>query len=150
MEPITLAISAFTAIKAGVSAGKEITSMGKDIGKMFDAIDEVKGSHRKKKNGIISQTMGVNEEALDTFLSQQRAKDLEEELRQIIVYSRGISAWHELIRLRGEIRRERKEEAKRLAKERRDRLEAVFGVALVITGIALLVGFVFFLKSWRS
>ena len=41
MEPISVAVAAFGAIKAGVSAGKELHSLGKQVGQLFDAIDEL-------------------------------------------------------------------------------------------------------------
>ncbi len=116
MEPISVAVAAFGAIKAGVNAGKELHSLGKQVGQLFDAIDEVKGAHNKKKNSIFSS---ANEEALDTFMARKQAEDMEEQLREIIIGTRGHSAWQELLHLRREIRQRRKED-ERLAKIKRD------------------------------
>ena len=133
MEPITTAMAAFSAIKAGVSAGREIASLGKEIGSLFDAIDNVKGDHQKKKG---RQIMSANEEALDTFVARKQAEDLEHQLRQIIIATRGISAWQELIRLRGQIRTERAE-AERSRRAKRQKL--IEDIVLWI-GIILLIG----------
>ena len=133
MEPITTAMAAFSAIKAGVSAGREIASLGKEIGSLFDAIDSVKGDHQKKKS---RQIMSANEEALDTFVARKQAEDLEHQLRQIVIATRGISAWQELIRLRGQIRTERAE-AERSKRARRQKL--VEDIVLWV-GIILLIG----------
>ena len=40
MDPITAATAAFSAIKVGLSAGQQLASLGKEIGSLFDSIDE--------------------------------------------------------------------------------------------------------------
>ena len=57
MDPISIALASFSAVKAGVAAGKEITSLAKDLGSLFDAIDEVKGDHEKKRSSIFSSVL---------------------------------------------------------------------------------------------
>lgn len=134
MEPISTAIAAFGAIKAGISAGKEITSMAKDLGSMWDSCEAVQQDHNKKKN---RQILSANEEALSTFVNKQKAKDLEAELRELIVQTRGVSAWHELLRLRADIKRERKEADALAAKEKREKQEATLTIIAVIGGALL-------------
>ena len=117
MEPISVALTAFTAIKTGLTAGKEISSLAGDLGKLWDACDAANAKHSKKRNSQFN--MSANEEALSTFVAKQQAKDLEDELRELIIYTRGQSAWHELLQLRADIKRERKE-AELLAKTQRE------------------------------
>lgn len=137
MEPISTAIAAFGAIKAGVSAGKEITSMAKDLGKLWDSCEEVNSEHHKKKN---RQLLSVNEEALSTFVNKQKAKDLEEELRELITMSRGRSAWHELLQLRADIKRERKEAKRQAERLKQEKQEQVMIVGGIIFGALLCIG----------
>ena len=146
MEPISVAVAAFGAIKAGVSAGKELHSLGKQVGQLFDAIDEVKGAHTKKKSSIFAS---ANEEALETFMAKQQAQDMEEQLRTIIIQTRGISAWQELLHMRREIRQRRKEEeAERLA-QRKELMETIAWVAggIVIIGLAFGTLYLLYLRS---
>lgn len=144
MEPISVAMAAVAAIKSGVSLGKDISSLGKEVGQLWGAIDEINGAHNKKKKSIFRT---VNEEALDTFMAKQKAKDLEDELRQIISFTRGPSAWQELLRLRGQIRKERQEQKEAHRRKVRKTLEiAVLTVCLVI-GAGLLVAFVLALMA---
>lgn len=145
MEPISLALSAVAAIKTGVQMGKDITSLGKEVGQLWGAIDAVNQAHEKKKKNPFKT---VEEEAMETFIAKQRAKDLEEELRQIIIYTRGMNAWQELIRMRGEIRRKRIEDEKRRKKERREMLEVIALSVALIVGLGALGVFVWFL--WRA
>lgn len=145
MEPITLAISAVAAIKNGVRLGKDISSLGKEVGQLWGAIDKVNEQHAKKKN---SPFRTVEEEAMETFLAKQKAKDLEEELRTIIIYSRGQSAWQELLRLRADIKRQRKEEEKKRKQERQELLEVIALSVALIVGVGALGVFIWFL--WRA
>ena len=137
MEPITMAVAAFNGIKAGVAAGKEISSLAKDIGKMFDAIDSVKQEHNDEKN---KPFQSANEEALQTFINKQQAEDLEDNLRQIITATRGPSAWQELIRMRVEVRKRRQEEIEAKIRRRREIIEAIGTWFLVIFLVALIGG----------
>lgn len=137
MEPITMAVAAFNGIKAGVAAGKEISSLAKDIGKMFDAIDNVKQEHNNEKN---KPFQSANEEALETFINKKQAEDLEDNLRQIITATRGPSAWQELIRMRVEVRKRRQEEIEAKIRRRREIIEAIGTWFLVIFLVALIGG----------
>ena len=46
MDPM----SALAMIKAGLSAGKQIHSLGKEIAGFFDSVDDTNKKHQKKKN----------------------------------------------------------------------------------------------------
>lgn len=144
MEPISAAMAAFGAVKAGITAGKELHSLAKDLGKMWDACDEVNREHSKKRSG---QVLSVNEEALSTFVAKQQAKDIEEELRELIIWTRGQSAWHELLQLRADIRRERKEAEIAERKRRQEKLEAIIVVGGSILGAAMAVGLLIWLVT---
>ena len=108
-------LSALAMVKGGISAGKSLASMSKELAGFFDSVDSAKKAHEKKKQSPFSS---ANEEALDTFMKRQQAKEAEEELREFIVNTIGYSAYQELLKLRKEISEERKEE------ERQARLEA--------------------------
>jgi hypothetical protein len=141
MDPISIALASFSAVKAGVAAGKEITSLAKDLGSLFDAIDEVKGDHEKKRSSIFSS---ANEEALDTFVARKQAEDLENQLREIIIATRGYSAYQELINLRKDIRVQRKKELEDKRKRSEEFWESmllwglIFIVTIITCGLGLL------------
>ena len=137
MEPISAAMAAFSVVSAGVKAGKDIASLAKPLGKLFDGIDEAKKDHSQKRNGAFS-SLSANEEALSTFMAKKQAEDLESQLREIVIATRGISAWRELVRLRVDIRRERKEEEQRIQRERVERTELVY-LATFAVGIPLIL-----------
>ena len=129
IDPLT----AFAAIKGGISAGKQLHSMSKEIAGFFDSVENAKKSHEKKKNSMFAS---ANEEAMDTFMKKQAAIDAEAQLRELIIATRGYSAYQELLKLRKEIRIERKE---RERKERIEREEMQEMVALIFVALLLFI-----------
>ena len=131
MEPISVAVAAFAAIKSGVKLGKDAHSMMGDIGKMWGAIDEVRDGHKKKKKSSKS----VNEEALETYADQQKCNDLEIELRKAVIASRGFYAWDALLKVRGEIKKKRIEAEKLRREELQQKIEMGCAIALFVVVI---------------
>lgn len=125
IDPMT----AFALLKSGISAGKQLTSMSKDIAAFFDSVDGAKAKHKKKKSSMFAS---ANEEAMDTFMRQQQAMDCEEELRELITATRGISQWRNLQSIRREIRLERKEQARLDAQAHEEKQQAVMVFVLVV------------------
>jgi hypothetical protein len=133
---------AFAAIKGAVSAGKELIDVTKQIGEFFDGVDDLRNKHNKKKSSVFNTE---DENAMETFVALQRARDAENELRQLIISLRGYSAWQELIAIRARVRREKKEREEEMARVKEGRFETfviwgsvgiiftlVFGFAIVV------------------
>ena len=138
VDPFT----ALAAIKAAVSAGQELVNVTKQIGEFFDGVDDLRNKHNKKKNSAFNTE---DENAMETFVALQKARDAEDELRQIVIATRGYSAWQELLSIRARVRREKKEREEEQARLKAERFEAfviwgsiglifvmVFGFAIVI------------------
>ncbi len=130
IDPLT----AFAAIKGGISAGKQLHSMSKEIAGFFDSVDNAKKTHEKKKNSIFAS---ANEEAMDTWMQKQQAIEAEKELRELIVNTRGFSAYQDLLKLRREIAKERKERERKEAKEREEQQELI---AIVMVVLVFVIG----------
>ena len=136
MEPISVAVAAFAAIKSGVKLGKDAQSMMSDIGKMWGAIDEVREGHRKKKK---SPFTSANEEALETFAALKKAEDLERELEKVVKMTRGFYAWQDLLKIRGQIKRERLEAERARKAKAAQQMELAAAVALFITLVCCMI-----------
>ncbi len=128
-------LSALAMVKGGISAGRTIASMSKELAGFFDSVDRAKKAHEKKK---LSPFSSSNEEALDTFMKRQQAKQAEEELREFIVNNLGYSAYQELLKLRREVAQERKE-AERQARLEAERMKENAEMAFIAVVIFLLV-----------
>ena len=134
VDPIT----AFGAIAAGVKTGKSIMNMTKELSNFMDSCDEAKKSHEKKKNSLFAS---ANEEALDTFMKRQQAIDAEEQLRDLIIGTRGYSAYQDLLKLRREIRAERKEREREMALERERKKENAETALIIVILVMFVAGF---------
>lgn len=134
MDPLTI----FAGVKAGIAAGKEIASLAKDLGSLFDAIDSAKSNHEKKKSSPFSS---ANEEALDTFVKRKQADDIEEQLRQIVISTRGFSAWNELLALRKDIRVQRKKDLEAKKKKQEELFDQIVLWGCIILLVVLTAGF---------
>ena len=133
-------MASFTAIKTGVKLGKDISSLGKDLGKMWTAIDDAKNTHAQATKGKGS----AQEKALSTYIAAVKARDLEEELRSIIIDTRGFKGWNELQAIRQQVMKEEREGRYRALKRQnqiKSILGAVLGVLIIGAGGAGLVWF---------
>ena len=134
MDPLT----ALAAIKGGITAGKSIMNMSKEIAGFFDSVDSAKKQHQKKKNSMFAN---ANEEAMDTWMQKQQAEEAEIALRELITATRGYSAYQDLLKIRRDTLRERKEQERREAREAEERQELVIMIGLGITGLILAISF---------
>ena len=146
MEPITVAVTAFTAVKSGIKAGRELQDMVGELGKLWGGLDTARASHVNKRtkanqNAFIS----VDEEALKTFADKRKADEIENELHQFIIYTLGAEAWNELLALRGKIRKERQEAAREAAKRLRKQQEIAAVLFTVVIGVGALWAAIYYL-----
>ena len=116
IDPITAvatATAAFNTIKQGFQAGREIESMAGDLGRWMGAVSDIKKAEDYSKKPPLFKKLfaagSVEEEALNAFMAKKKAEDMREELRQIISFTRGPSAWDELIRTEADIRKKRQQ-----------------------------------------
>ena len=108
--------------------------MSKEIAGFFDSVDNAKKTHEKKKNSLFAS---ANEEAMDTWMQKQQAIEAEKELRELIVNTRGFSAYQDLLKLRREIAKERKERERKEAKQREEQQELI---AIIMVVLVFVIG----------
>ena len=127
MDPISL----LTSIKAGISAGKAISALSKDIGNFFDATDAAKKTLQQK--GVSSKS--TNATALDRWAKLRQAAEAEEELKEWITQTYGRSKYLELLKIRREVLAEKREaeaQARRDAIERQEMMITVVGILVLL------------------
>ena len=139
IDPITAvatATAAFNTIKQGFQAGREIESMAGDLGRWMTAVSDIrKAEDYSKKPPLFKKLFAagsVEEEALQAFIAKKKAEDMREELRQLISFTRGPSAWDELIKTEADIRKKRQQAIYDQQEYRRK----VFEIIIVTIGIA--------------
>lgn len=157
IDPITAAAtasSAFAAIKKGFEIGRDIESMAGDLSRWMSAISDITEAEKQAQNPPIFKKLmfsgSVEEEAVQLFAAKKKAEKQREDLKVYIQYSMGQSAWDELIKMEGQIRKQRQETIYKQAQRRKAFIEVVgiiFGLALFGIGIALVVWFIYAAKN---
>lgn len=92
-DPVTIMMASFAAVKAGVAGAKSLHELGKDMGSLFSAIDDIKADAKSAK-----KTGGPS--AMEKFIALKQAEDTEYNIRQIILASRGEAAWKQFKQMR--------------------------------------------------
>ena len=143
LDPVTLSVAvtgattAYNAIKKAIMVGKEIEDMSSELSKWMTAVSDVDNVHRNANspsaldrvfNGSIEQV------AIESFSARKKLAKQREELRNFLVANYGTSAWDDLIREEGRIRKARQEVV--YARDERNRQIRDY----TIIGITSLVG----------
>ena len=151
IDPVTAvatATAAFNAIKSGFSAGREIESMAGDLSRWMGAVSDIKKSEEYTKKPPLFKKLfaagSVEEEALQTLMAKKKAEDMREQLKQIISFTSGPSAWEELLRTEADIRKKRQKMIYDQEERRRKLLEAI-AIGLLVIVIVGFVGFIGYL-----
>jgi preprotein translocase subunit Sss1 len=140
ISAISIATGAFNAVKSAIGAGRDIEDMAGTLGKWMGAVSDIKKAEEMNKKPPLFKKVfasgSVEEEAMQIFMAKKKAEDMREELRQIIVATRGPSAWDELIKTEASIRKKRQETIYAQAERRKQLIEilAVGALVLVIGG----------------
>tara|TARA_B100000925_G_scaffold112785_1_gene83430 strand:- start:661 stop:1176 length:516 start_codon:yes stop_codon:yes gene_type:complete len=139
IDPVTAiagATAAFNTIKAGFAAGREIESMAGDLGRWMNSVSDIKKAEELNKKPPLFKKIfnagSVEEEALNIFMAKKKAEDMREQLKQIISFSRGPSAWEELLRTEADIRKKRQQMIYAQEERRRQILEVIGIIILVL------------------
>ena len=154
LDPITAAATAsaaFNTIKKGFEIGRDIEQMAGDIGRWMSCLSDIEQAEKEAKNPPIFKKLfsgaSAEQEALQIFIANKKAKEQREQLRNYIGYTMGRSAWDELVRMEGRIRKER-QETLYLQRERRKKFIEITAITIfcfIVFG--LILGFILLLKS---
>lgn len=142
---ITLALSiaerTFKAMKTAHSAQKDLSEMKDTLGKFFaarDIIAEAKDDKKTEKT--------IEEQAFDLALAKHKVKQFDKDLRQMFIYSdAGLETYNEMMLLRRQLKEQKLKEERAIAKRKndiQDMLIIAVAVAVVITAIVVMVGFI--------
>ena len=151
IDPITAvatATAAFNTIKKGFEIGRDIESMGGDLGRWMGAVSDIKKAEEYNKKPPLFKKLfaagSVEEEALQTLMAKKKTEDMRDQLKNIIMFSRGHGAWEELLRTEADIRKKRQKMIYDQEERWRVIWEWVGITVLVVLGVGF-VGFLFYL-----
>ena len=139
---LSAATTAFNAIKKGFEVGREIESMAGDLGRWMGHVSDINKADEYAKNPPLFKKLfasgSVEEEALQTLMAKKKAEDMRAQLKSIIIMSRGLGAWDELLKTEGEIRKKR--QAAIYAQKEKQR--KVIEITAIIFCIVVVGGFI--------
>ena len=144
---VSAASSAFNAIKAGFSAGRDIEGMASDLSRWMGAVSDIKKADEYNKKPPLFKKIfnagSVEEEAMQIFMAKKKAEDMRNELKQLISFTRGPSAWDELLKTEGDIRKKRQKAIYDQQERRRKILEIVMIIILILVVGGFLLGILY-------
>jgi hypothetical protein len=144
---ITAANTAFSAIKKGFAAGREIESMGKDLSRWMGAVSDVENTEKSAKNASPLRKLFKGKEieasAIEAFTAKKKLEAQRQELKSFINFHYGANSWNEILRMEAEIRKKRKEEIY----ERQELVRKIWEVIGWIVLFCTVVGFIILL-AW--
>jgi hypothetical protein len=148
---ITAANTAFNAIKRGFQAGREIESMGKDLGRWMSALSDIDNAEKSAKNAspLIKLFKGneIEASAIEAFTAKKKLEAQRQELKTFINFHYGTNSWNEILQMEAEIRKQRRDEVYARQELIRKIWEYIGWFVLFCT----IVGFVFFLAwLWKE
>ena len=117
------------------------------MGKWYTAVSDFrKGQSMQKKPPLFKKLFAagsVEEEALNAFMAKKKAEDMREELRQIISFTRGPSAWDELIRTEADIRKKRQQAIYAQQEYRQKVIEWIMICVASLIVMGMVTGFIY-------
>ena len=144
IDPITLsaavsgATAAYNGIKKAIYMGREIEDLSSQLSTCMKAVSDVDNILKNASNPSTFDKLfngSVEEVAIESFASKKKLAKQREDLKNFLVAHYGMTAWDDLIREEGRIRKARQEAV--YAKQAQQRMIRDY----TIMGIACLIGF---------
>ena len=151
MDPVTISLAmgvaskAFDAIKKGFSVGRDLEQMSGDIGRWMGAVSDVDNAEKQAKNpplfGKLFKAGSIEEAALSAYAAKKKLEEQRYELKMFLNMTYGPQAYDDLLKMEGQIRKQRQETVYKQQQLRRQIGEAVawLVVASIVGGFAVLV-----------
>ena len=122
-----IAKAAVAGVKEAIALGHEIQDCYRDIASFFDAQGEIEAAVAEQKITKAAPERSSTAEALDAVFAARQMKKLEQELKEMLIYSSGNESglYEEMCARRSEIVQARKDAIEDAARAERLRLAAI-------------------------
>jgi hypothetical protein len=150
-----VASKAFSAIKQGFAVGRDIEQMSGDIGRWMGAVSDVDNAEKQAKNpplfGKLFKAGSIEEAALSAYAAKKKLEEQRYELKMFLNLTYGPQAYDDLLKMEGQIRKQRQETVYKQQQIRRQIGEAIawFVLVVIIGGFVALVASVW-IKEARA
>ena len=162
MDPVTISLAmgvaskAFSAIKQGFAVGRDIEQMSGDIGRWMGAVSDVDNAEKQAKNpplfGKLFKAGSIEEAALSAYAAKKKLEEQRYELKIFLNMTYGPQAYDDLLKMEGQIRKQRQQTIYKQQQLRRQVGEGIAWLFLVIVigGFLLLLASMFSNKSYAD
>jgi hypothetical protein len=148
---ISLASSAFNALKKGMEAGREIEDMMGYYGKWFEAKEALSENAIDTSNQPLVKRMfsgsSVEAQALQITQAKHKIKQMEKELYEYLLYTGQQEFYNDMMRERRAIREARMRDAAKRAERKRFWIDMSALVIGIIISFAIIMGMVSLIAS---
>tara|TARA_B100002019_G_scaffold109864_1_gene94447 strand:- start:679 stop:1140 length:462 start_codon:yes stop_codon:yes gene_type:complete len=153
VEPISTALTGLALVQQGVDFVKKNINTAQDIGQIFGMVDAaLNGRDQINKSRWGNKSLlGQHKDAANAVIDAKLAEEQIEEMKNLIDYRFGFGTWQEILQLRAQRIREEREEAERIARQKRKNQQEikqilmVFGIGLAVI-LVVILGVAIFLK----
>jgi hypothetical protein len=150
VSAIGMAAAAYRGIKSAIDTGKELHDMAGTLSQWSTAMSDLDFSHKQAQNPpMFKKLFGasqIEQNALEIWGHKQKAKEMREEMKTHISFYYGPSAWDEIVRMEGQMRKKRAAEVYAAEERKQMIIEWIVGLALaaglssVLGGIVYIIG----------
>ena len=146
VSAIGMAAAAYRGIKSAIDTGKELHDMAGTLSQWSTAMSDLDFSHKQAQNPpMFKKLFGasqIEQNALEVWGHKQKAKEMREEMKTHISFYYGPSAWDEIVRMEGQMRKKRAAEVYAAEERKQMILEWIVGGSIAAVGAGILaVGF---------
>jgi hypothetical protein len=143
---ISVGSKAFSMLKQGIAAGREIQDMASQLSEWGKAVSDIAYAADKANEppGIFKTLFGGGNQqtAIDIFAAQKQCEQQRKELRQLISYTYGNDAWLDFQNIERRVREQQREQVYRRRELIEGILEAalwtgIIAVTIVLSGVGL-------------
>ena len=139
-----MATAAYRGIKSAIDTGKELHDMAGTLSQWAGAMSDLDFSHKQAQNPpMFKKLFGasqIEQNALEIWGHKQKAKEMREEMKTHISFYYGPSAWDEIVRIEGEMRKKRAAEVYAAEERKQLIIEWIVGLTAASIGAGILFG----------
>lgn len=146
IDPFTLiaaATTAFNALKKGIEIGKDISSMGSQLGSWATAVADLDFIANKASAPPWYKSLSgsAQSEAVQIYSARMKAQEMRDELRTYIRLTGGENKWIEFLNIEAKVRKERADHEHRKAAM----IEKIISITLFVLFSTTALGLALFL-----
>ena len=152
IDPVTAmagATAAFNFLKKGVQVGRDLQDMGQQLQQWAGCMAELDQAEKMAEKPPWYKALGggTQAQAMEVFLARKKAKQMREDLRDLIYGRFGPSHWQEFLKIEAEMRKQKREHEFRRMEIKQKIIEWTAGIFVFLLLSSSLVAFVWYVNA---